>query len=99
MIVRFSKNELFEQDWTKFFATNNPDELWNIMLTKITTVADVMFPEKSFKIRKYRDPWISPELLDLMRDKDIALKKAKNKKKKVLIARLFKDYVTHVSVE
>ena len=50
------------------------------MLNNIITVADNMCPIKNFNVKKYRDPWISPEILELKRDKDKALKKAKRTK-------------------
>ena len=34
-----------------------------------------------FNIKKYKDPWITPELLEMIRDKDVALKKAKRTKR------------------
>ena len=58
------------------FASNNPDELWDIMLAKINDVAKNMCPIKEFKIKRYRDPWISPEILEMIKDKDRASKKA-----------------------
>ena len=74
------RQELVEQDWDGFFAREDPKELWNIMLENINNIADNMCPVKSFKVKKYRDPWISPEILEIIRDKDRALKRAKRTK-------------------
>ena len=52
------------------------------MLTNITTSIDSICPKKIFKIKKYKEPWISQELLELIKDKDISPKKAKKSKKK-----------------
>ena len=51
------------------------------MLTNIIAVSDIMCPVKTFNIKKYKDPWITPEILGQIRDKDQALKKAKRTKK------------------
>ena len=42
---------------------------------------DVMCPLKSFKIRNRKDPWITNEILEAIKDKDVLLKKAKKSKK------------------
>ena len=36
---------------------------------------------KDFRIMKYRDPWIMSELIEIIRDKDRALKRAKIQRK------------------
>ena len=59
------------------FALDDPDELCNYMLHNINLIADDMCSIKNFNIIKHKDPWITPELLELIRDKDRALKKAK----------------------
>ena len=41
---------------------------------------DVTCPIKTFKIKQEKEPWITPPLLELIKDKDHALKKAKRKK-------------------
>ena len=39
-----------------------------------------MCPLKTFKIKQKKDPWITSELLELIKDKDYALKCAKRTK-------------------
>ena len=39
-----------------------------------------MCPSKTFKIKQVKQPWISPRLIGLIRDKDRALKKEKKVK-------------------
>ena len=50
------------------------------MIDNIESALDELYPLKTFKIRKYKEHWISQELLELIRDKDILLKKAKKVK-------------------
>ena len=37
-----------------------------------------MCPEKTFKIKKLKDPWISQEILEGIKDKDLLLSRAKD---------------------
>ena len=46
----------------------------------ITKIADTICPSKTFKIKKFKEPWLSNEILELIKDKDRALKKAKRSK-------------------
>ena len=54
------KGELIEQDWMEYYANEDPNILWEIMVSKINAVADMMCPVKTFNIKKYKDPWIKP---------------------------------------
>ena len=47
------------------------------MLENIKESLDELCPLKTFKIKKYKEPWLNQELLELIKDKDIYLKKAK----------------------
>ena len=76
------KNDIVELDWDGFFASRDPETLWDIMFSNIMVTTDRMCPMKQFKVKKYRDPWISSELIELIKEKDRALKKAKKDKKR-----------------
>ena len=54
--------------------------MWDIMIENINSSLDEICPMKNFKIKKYKEPWISQELLELIKDKDSLLKKAKQSK-------------------
>ena len=43
-----------------------------------------MCPLKTFKIKQEKEPWLSNQLIELIKDKDYALKRAKSKKDPVL---------------
>ena len=45
---------------------------------------DVMCPLKLFKIKQEKEPWISNQLIEIIKDKDSALKRAKKSKYPVL---------------
>ena len=78
-IHKFHEN-LDNQNWNLFEITDNPDLLWDYMLENIQNSIDDICPLKTFKIKKYKEPWISQELLELIKDKDTLLKKAKRTK-------------------
>ena len=64
-------------NWNSFDEANDPNQLWEIMCNNIKTALDDICPLKKFKIKMYKEPWISHELLELINDKDSLLKKAK----------------------
>ena len=76
-----------------FFQNDNPDVLWDIMMNNITLALDQLCPKKTFKIKKYKEPLISQELLELIKDKDLMLKKAKKSKlpKDWIIAKRYRN--------
>ena len=51
------------------------------MQNHILSELDVMCPLKSFRIRISKDPWITNELVERIRDKDRLLSKAKRTKR------------------
>ena len=62
-------------NWDHFYLQDEPNVLWELLLGYITKAIDEMCPMKTFK--KYKEPWISQELLELIKDKDASMKKAK----------------------
>ena len=42
---------------------------------------DNMCPVKKFKIKQVKEAWITPQLLELIKDKDHAMKKPKKKER------------------
>ena len=53
------------------------DDLWDIMENIMLTCIDAMCPIKSFKVKGYREPWITNEAIEAIKDKDRALARAK----------------------
>ena len=68
-------------NWDNFYSTDNPDYAWELMYDYIKVEIDIMCPQKHFKIKNKKDPWISDELLEQIKDKDNLLKKAKKSNK------------------
>ena len=68
-------------DWEKFDNSRNLDDLWNLFLLNVKTAIDRICPLKHFKIKTILEPWITNELLEEIKDKDLALKRAKRTKR------------------
>ena len=71
---------LGNQHWGNYNQLDDPNQMWDIMLENITKSLDEICPQKTFKIKKYKEPWINQELLEIIKDKDALLKKAKRTK-------------------
>ena len=71
---------LQETQWDEFDMANNVSEKWNLLVHKISQELDTTCPIKKFKIQQEKEPWITPELIELIKDKDRALKTAKKRK-------------------
>ena len=49
------------------------------MLLNITTAVDIMCPLKKYKVAQAKESWISGEILELIKDKDQLLRRAKSR--------------------
>ena len=72
----FSEN-LQNQDSAIFNENNNTEDLWSVMIDNITNCIDNMCPLKQFKVRNSDKPWFTNEILEQIKDKDRAFRKAK----------------------
>ena len=68
--------------WDDFLELKNPEECWKVLLHRITEIADTMCPIKNYSVKEKRDPWITNEILEKLKDKDFARKTAKQTKLK-----------------
>ena len=64
-------------DWTEFYGGDDPNILWQLFLRNTIMAIETMCPIKTFKVKRYKEPWITQELLELIKDKDVCMKKAK----------------------
>ena len=71
------------------------------MITNTRDSIDEICPLRNFKINKLKEPWISNELIEKIKDKDRAMKKAKKSKKDEdwkLAKRLRNEYIIKMIV-
>ena len=71
------QNNLANQNWDIFYNNNDPNRLWDIMETVILEQADSMCPSKKYKVQAAREPWITNEAIEAIKDKNRLLKRAK----------------------
>ena len=56
------------------FANNDIDTCWNIMSERMNCVVNELCPIKNFKFARERPKWMTDDLIELMKNRDIALK-------------------------
>ena len=65
--------------WNNLYACNDVNMAWNILLANIMTAIDEMCPLKQYKVAQAQEPWVTNEILELIKDKDRLLRRAKNR--------------------
>ena len=75
------QNNLVNEDWGRFYEENNPNTLWDIYEAKILNQANHFCPIKAYKVKALREPWITNEAIEAIRDKDKLLQKAKKNRR------------------
>ena len=78
-VAAFQRN-LVNANWEDFNNSQTTTGKWEIMEKIIRETIDPICPLKSFKIKQEKEPWITNELIEIIKDKDLALKRAKKKK-------------------
>ena len=73
--------KLLNKNWQEFLNNHDPTLLWDILYQNIKQIIDVMCPLKDYRVKNSNKPWITDELLEQIKDKDRALKRAKRTKK------------------
>ena len=77
------QDQLKNVDWGFLNEEISVDMQWDMFNNNILKIMDKMCPRKTFKIKQVKQPWITPRLIELILDKDKALKKEKKKVKKI----------------
>ena len=78
-------------DWSNLFNIENPNEAWEFFVSKIIENLDQICPLKEFSVNEYKEKWMNRDLMELIIDKDIALKKAKKSKNDIIYARKIRN--------
>ena len=71
------QNNLVSLNWDPFFENNDPNELWDLVEGLIVLQANIMCPSKQYRVKAAREPWITNEAIEAIKDKDRLLKRAK----------------------
>ena len=73
--------QLLQEDWVEYYSSRNEDVAWKIFYNQIISIADQMCPLKQYKVAQAKDPLITNEILEMIKDKDRLLRKAKRHKR------------------
>ena len=68
---------LNDHDWSVLDGVENPSEYWNLLLDGITHEIDKLCPLRRMVLRDYGDPWITREIVEVLKDKRRLFLKAK----------------------
>ena len=83
--VNYVKEDFQEQligtDWHTFYSLKDPNECWVELERIIRVTVSRSCPLRTYRVKEIREPWVSNELLEEIKDKDYYLRKAKISKK------------------
>ena len=67
---------LLREDWTFVYENRSLDETWDGFYKKVENILDDYCPIKKFRFRHDKPEWMSNELIEFIKDRDTAMKKA-----------------------
>ena len=73
-------DDLNQQDWGNYNTLDDPNEIWSKFYNNVIQSIDIMCPLKTYNIKKIKEIWVTNEMLELIHNKDLALRKAKRTK-------------------
>ena len=71
---------LVEHDWSNLDRIVNPNDYWKTLLDGITFEIDKLCPLKTMVLKDYGDPWVTREIVEVLKDKKRLFLKAKRTK-------------------
>ena len=71
---------LSRQDWTSFDESEDVDEMWKYFEGNLNKSLDVICPVRTINVLNTKPDWLSNEIIQLMRKRDKAYKKARRTK-------------------
>ena len=74
------QNSVRNANWEAFKNETTIEGKWYEFTKILYNIIDVTCPLKTFKIKQQKEPWITAPLIELIKDKDLALKQAKKTK-------------------
>ena len=71
------QRELIGDDWEEFYNSADPSFCWDILIDRIRHFLNRTCPQKIFKVKEIREPWVTNEIIEEIQDKDRSLRTAK----------------------
>ena len=68
---------LVNENWREFYSSQDPNKMWEIMEGIILKKVSEFCPLRSYKVNGCREPWITHEAIEAIKDTDRLLKKAR----------------------
>ena len=78
--VALFQDRIKDSNWNFLDSADSLEKQWDNWLDIISKEINIMCPIKTFKIKQVKQPWITPRLLEIIKDKDKALKTASKSK-------------------
>ena len=75
------QESLSNLDWQEYYNNVDPNWLWEFMYRSILDKINVMCPMKSFRVSEFKEPWMTNEAIEAIKDKDLALNRARRTRK------------------
>ena len=72
---------LRDYDWSVFDSCADVEKCWDLYEGALRAMLDRYCPVKTFHIPKYQDPWMSIDVVEQLRDKNLKFSKAKKSPK------------------
>ena len=69
--------ELIHRNWDAFYRLVDPTECWDMLVNCIRVFLDKNCPKKSFRVKQIKEPWVTNEIIEEIKDKDRSLRDAK----------------------
>ena len=69
--------ELINGDWEAFYSSRDASECWEILEDRVRQFLNEKCPSKEFRTKEIREPWVTNELIEEIKDKDRAMRTAK----------------------
>ena len=74
------QNEIANANWNDYNNEQTVKGKWEQFIHIISNKIDIYCPLKEFKIKQQKEPWITAPLIELIKDKDYAMKLAKKRR-------------------
>ena len=71
------QQQLVDHDWSELDDIGDPNDYWKILISGITNELEKTCPLKKMVLKDYGDPWITREIVEILKDKKRLFMKAK----------------------
>ena len=77
-------------DWDTFNSTSDPNTQWLFIYNALIAYLDITCPVREFNIKKTSEPWVSPDTIELINDRQDMLREVRITNNKALLEQVRK---------